>query len=252
VRACFTDFITHFQFSFMRLSSVFRRSLWLALPAMLAFSSCSDDSDSPAPDQARVRFVHDIVAASTVPVKGYVGTQEVATLNYGQSSAYTNVAVGAQDIKVTASQTSAVLNTVNRSLTKGTSYSVFAYASGTGATPLVTEDNLTVPGSGKAKIRLVNLGVGTATAVGLSRVQGTGFAPITTADVTYGTASSFVETDAGAVALFLTSNGSPTTPLITPNPKTLTAGKIYTVVIRGTNTPLTNDQEFKVDFIENN
>jgi hypothetical protein len=236
----------------MHLSSFFRRSLWLALPAALVFSSCSDDSDSPAPDQARVRFAHDIVAASTVPVKGTVGTQDIATLNYGQSSAYTNVAVGAQDIKVMASQTSAVLNTVNRTLVKGTSYTVFAYATGSGATPLITEDNLTAPASGKAKIRLVNLGVGTATAVGLSRVQGTGFTPITTADVTYGTASSFVETDAGPVSMFLTSNGNPTTPLITPNPKTLTAGKIYTLVIRGTTTPLTNDQNLALDFIENN
>ena len=189
----------------MRLSSFFRRSLWLALPATLAFSSCSDDSDSPAPDQARVRFVHDIYSAYAVPIKAFLGTTEKATLTYGQSSAYTSVGVGAQDIKITASQTGAALSSVSSSFSKDASYSVFAYTSGTGATPLVTEDNLTAPAANKAKIRIVNLGLGTpTTGIGLSRVQGTGFTRVT-ADATYGTASAFVETDAGAVPLFLTS-----------------------------------------------
>ncbi|MGY3091143.1 hypothetical protein ACVWYF_004209 [Hymenobacter sp. UYAg731] len=242
----------------MKTSFVFRRAIQAILPATLLLAACSK-SDTPAPaapDQARVQFVHDIVSASTVPVKALVGTQEVATLNYSQNSAYTGVAVGAQDIKINASQTGTALAVVNKTLAKDVNYSVFAYRSGTAAAPvapLVTEDNLTAPASGKAKIRLVNLGIGTATlGVGLSRVQGTGFASITTADVLYGAASSFTETDAGPVAIFLTSGGAPTTPLITPNPKTLTAGKIYTVVIRGTDTPLTNDQALTVDFIENN
>lgn len=244
----------------MKASFVFRRAIQALLPATLLLAACSK-SDTPAPapavvDQARVQFVHDIVSASTVPIKGLVGTKEIAALNYGQGSAYTTVAIGAQDIKVNASQTGTALAVVNKTLVKDVNYSVFAYRSGTVAAPvapLVTEDNLTAPASGKAKIRLVNLGIGTATAgVGLSRIQGTGFASITAADVLYGAASSFTETDAGPVAIFLTSGGAPTTPLITPNPKTLTAGKIYTVVIRGTDTPLTNDQSLTVDFIENN
>ena len=243
----------------MKTPFILRRAFQAMIPAVLLLASCGKDDDpatTPAPDQARVRFVHDIVSASTVPVKALVGTQEVATLNYGQNSAYTAVPVGAQDIKINASQTGTALAQVNRTLAKDVNYSVFAYRSGTSTAPvapLVTEDNLTAPSSGKAKIRLVNLGIGTAaTGLGLSRVQGTGFASITTADVLYGAASSFTETDAGPVAIFLTNGGAPTTPLITPNPKTLTAGKIYTVVVRGTDTPLTSDQSLTVDFIENN
>ena len=241
----------------MKAPVLFRRSVLALLPAVLLFSACSKKDDPVVtPDQAGVLFVHDIVSASTVAVKTYVGTQETATLNYGQNSGYVKVPVGAQDLKINASQTNAALAAVNRVLAKDVNYSVFAYRAGTAsapAAPLVTEDNLTAPtGTNKAKIRLVNLGIGTAAAVGLARVAGTSFVAITTADVAYGANSAFVETDAGSVQLFLTSGGLPTIPLILPNPKTLTAGKIYTVVIRGTDTPLTNDQSLTVNFIENN
>lgn len=240
----------------MKPSTFLRSAFGALLPATLLLAACGKkDTPAPTPDQAGVRFVHDIASASAVPVKTYVGTQETATLNYGQSSGYVRVPIGPQDLKINASQTNTALSTINRTLVKDVSYSVFAYRSGTVAAPvapLVTEDVLTAPGANKAKLRLVNLGIGTAAAVGLSRVAGTTFVAITPADVAYGAASAFAETDAGSVQLFLTSNGLPTTPLIMSNPRTLTAGKIYTVVIRGTDTPLTPDQSLVVDFIENN
>lgn len=238
------------------LATTFRHLLLAtALPAAFAFSACGNDDDDPvAPQQGKVLVVH-AAASAPVKVKVLIDDKEVKELNYGENSGYQTVQAGSRSVKINVASngTNAIATTQN--VVKDKTYSVFAYspASQTGsAAGLAVEDDLTAPTAGKAKIRLVHVALGAPSPVTLNKSETTGNPTVLAQNVSFGNASAFTEVAAGDASLYLSgSSGSPIPPFIN---KSLTAGKIYTVVVQGSTTAGTIDPSLgvKVTFIENN
>ena len=243
----------------------FRSSLLLAaLPAVLAMSACSKDDNTPAAQQGRVLFSHD-AAAANVRVKALIKGAEVGQLNYGENSAYVTTNADTATVRIdVASDNSRAAKTSFR-IEGDKSYSVFAYspsASIGSAALLSTEDDLTAPASGQAKVRLVHLAVNAPTPVRLnvpSAVPG-GTGTDVTDDVAFGKASNFVAINAGSPTLVINSTGTPRQQVLAVGdgkggntPKNFEAGKIYTIVVSGiggAGVPVA--QQPRVSIIQNN
>lgn len=225
------------------LTSQLSRSFVLAaLPAALAFSSCSDDDKSdPTPDQGRVLISH-AAASANVQVKALLNDTEVGQLTYGQSSAYLTVNAGSPTLKInnSANQTAA-----SKAITiaKDQSYSVFAYApTATSVDVKAFADDLTAPAAGQAKIRVVHLAFGAPSPVKLSQQTVAGATDVPGVSVPFEGASAFTPIPAGSYNLLITT-GAASVPVVAVGDGTGTglatatknyeAGKIYTVVVRG-------------------
>jgi hypothetical protein len=245
----------------MRLSSFFRRSLWLALPAALAFSSCSDDSE-PAPAQGRINTYH-AAASANIGLKVLFDDTEKSTITYGNNTGYQTLSAGSHTLKVNVASSGANVLTQPVTVEKDKSYSYFVYAnSNTTQAGLLTTDDLTAPTSGKAKIRLVNVGQGGANPVKLSTTVAA-VADIPGTEAAFGAASSFVEILPGSYNVAVTTGASSTTVTNgnvgngmgagTVANKTYEAGKIYTVIYRGiTGTTVPAELQPKVFIIQHN
>lgn len=228
------------------LTSLFRPAVLLAaLPAVLAFSACSNDDDdnsTPTPDQGKVLISH-AAASANIPVKALVNDTEVAQLTYSQTTnGYLNVNAGSPTLKInnSANQTAA---TQQVTIAKDQNYSVFAYAPTATTVGLAAfTDDLTAPASGQAKVRIVHLALNAPTPVKLSQLTVAGATDVPNASAVFGAASAFVSIPATSYNLLVTT-GSASTPVVvvgdgTGNSsptasKNYEAGKIYTVVVRG-------------------
>ncbi|SNR45708.1 DUF4397 domain-containing protein [Hymenobacter mucosus] len=229
-----------------------RAALFAALPAAVAFSSCSDDDDSPAtPDQARIMAVH-VAPNANVKVSVLADDAAIKELNYGESTGYQPLTTGSRVFKVNVTGTTTTVATTTQTISKDKNYSLFAYSPSNTANsigPLWVEDDLTAPASGKAKIRVMHLGLGAASPLTLYRTESTGTATLLLPNISFGNASAFTEIDATTSNLYLANSSN--VPVILINSKALTAGKIYTLLIRGSASGLTSDLQIKADFIEN-
>ena len=244
-------------YSTMTTFPTFRRAILALLPATLLLASCSKDDEPVAPvvDQGSVLFVN-AAASNPVSIKAFVNNEEKATLAYGSAtSGYQAVPTGTPTIKIdnaASAGTSFFSQTVT--VAKDQRYSYFVYSTSTDATVVpagfLVADDLTAPAAGKAKIRLVNVAFGypnPAGAISLSQSQPIGFLPITSA-VNFLGASNFVEINSGSANLLITTGTSPTgstvgavgdgtgtgTGATGTGTKNYEAGKIYTIVVRGT------------------
>lgn len=231
------------------ISSFLRPAALLAtLPAMLAFSACSDDDDA-TPQRGQVLLVH-AAAAAPVPVQPFINDVAAGSaLNYGQNTSYFAVNAGRPTFRINDGARPITGKEID--IAANQNYSVFAYspAATIGSAELIGfSDDLTAPAAGQAKIRLVHLGTGVASPVRLSvPALVVGNAPTDlTPDVSFSNASAFVSVTAGsAPALVVTTTGTPRTVILTvgdgsgsgTGSKTLEAGKIYTVLVRGIATP---------------
>ncbi len=230
------------------LATTFRHLLLAtALPAAFVFSACGDDDDDPvAPQQGKVLVVHAAPSANSA-VKVLVGDKEVGQATYGQSSSYVTVNAGAQAVKVNdASSNQTIINPApSITIEKDKNYSIFAYSPTTtlgsiGA--LTVPDDLTAPAAGKAKIRIVHLGLSAPSPVTLSLPAPTVGVTDIIPNVAFATTSAFVElapntynlsisTGSGATAVVEASVGDGTGT--GTGSKAYLAGKIYTVLVRG-------------------
>lgn len=226
----------------MSFSSTFRRPLLWALPAAVIFGACSkkDEPAAPAPDQANVLFVHAAPGAN-VAVKFLADDVQKAELAYGANSTYQTVLAGTgRTVKVNAGTTTAVTKTVD--FVKGQSYTFFAYtpAAGTGVDGLLLADDLTAPGAGTAKVRVVHLASGAPSPVRLSQSTVAGPVDVPNASAAFGAGSPLVSVPAGSYNLLITA-GTPSVTVLSVGDGTGTgtgtknyeAGKIYTVLVRG-------------------
>ncbi len=239
----------------MRLFPIFRQPLLAALPALLLAAACSKSDSTPAPDQGRVNAYH-MAASANVPLKFAVDAVDKGPLNYNGSSGYQNVNVGSHTLTFTvAGGAQAASKPVT--VEKGKSYSFFVYAvDAASADGLVTTDDLTAPAAattsspGKAKIRLVNLGQGTPSPLGLATTVA-GVSAISGTEAAFGTASPFVEILPGSYNVAVTNGATPVdrgnvgdgsgAGLVTPANYTYQAGKIYTIIYRGLTGTLVTD-----------
>jgi hypothetical protein len=210
-----------------------------ALTASLLFAcKKNNNNNTPQPD-ANVLLVNaspgDSAARDFYFNDSKLNTQPVV---YPANSGYLSIAPGGYTVKI------AEVNTINPQATgsinmgSAKSYSLFAYdtlLSGK-IKMFATEDNLTAPASGKAKVRFFDLSP-VNVAVDIYANDSLVFANRNYADnVADNSKGSFISVDAGTytVKLKLAGSGPNIAPLLTLSNNVFSAGKIYTVFAKGT------------------
>lgn len=207
------------------------RTLMVALLALAAVTivGCSDDDDdNPMASQAtsRVMVVHASPDAPDVDIL-IDGSTAVSGLLFAQSTGYVPLSSGSRDVKVRAVPTGDTVISASLTLEADKNYTVFAIDSVSSIEPLVFEDDLTAPASGKAHVRFVHLSPN-APAVDVAVTGG----PVLFGDVTFREVQGFTPVDAATYNLEVRLANQSTVVLPLPN-ITLNAGTIYTVYAKG-------------------
>lgn len=254
----------------MKTPFILRRAFQILLPATMLLAACSkkdEPAPTPAPSLGKVAIIN-AAANVNVAAKVLIDEAEKASLLYGQLASYQDVTSGARVFKVNGGTTT--LSTQTLTIDKDKTYSYFVYnpGPGNGTTGLLTTDELSAPAAGKAKIRLVHLGqglgtvggAGSATAINLSEAQTIGYAD-RIPNVAFGTASSFLEINAGTFNLAITTGTAPTNIFqfnvgdgtgSGTGTKNYVAGKIYTILVRGAESNLDATLKPKAYIVDNN
>ena len=252
----------------MKTIAIFRRTALALLPATLLLAACSK-SDTPAPapavDHGRVVFINAASHIAPITLKFLVDNSEKASLAYGTSSSYLDISTGAHPLQVTAGTQTAFTMTLAPDKDKNYTFVATPAVSSSAVNGLLFPDDLTAPTTGKARIRVINLGQSVSTPIRLSQVTSTVTGPIVADVVTnvgLNAASPFTEFAPGTYALSILDNTATasTTPLAQvgdgtgsgTGTKVYEAGKLYTVVVSGTNGSLNQDQKIKAFVSQNN
>jgi hypothetical protein len=192
------------------------------------FAACSDDENTVAPVQetALVKVIH---ASPDAPGVDLLVDNMVAgtNLTFPNNTGYLSVNSGTRNVKVNVTGTSTTVIEANLPIMTNKNYSVFAVNAVANLEPIVLEDDLSTPASGKAHVRFVHLSPD-APAVDITLTDGT----VVFGDYIFKEASAFTPLDAGTYNLQVRLAGTSTVVLDLPN-IALTAGKIYTVFAKG-------------------
>lgn len=216
-------------------TSFHRAFLFMALPAALAFTSCNDDDDNiAAPTEGRVMVTH-AAPYNNAEVDVLVNGDKKEDVEYGDETDYFGVTPGQQTFQVRVKSTQAQLLSSPLTIEASKNYSVFVYnPTATQGALLQLTDDLTAPAAGKAHIRFVNLGYD-APNVTLT-TQGAGATPLATNIAKLGN-SGFVPVDARSNVVLEVREAANGQATLLNKTVTLTAGKIYNVVLYGINSP---------------
>lgn len=200
-----------------------------AMAIALVSVGCSKDDNPTGPqvDQARVNVIHASPDAPGVDLLIDNVKVNNAPLTFPNSTGYLTVSAGLRNIKVNASGTNTSVINANLDLSSGVSYSVFATNVLSSIVPIVVQDNLAAPASGKAHVRFMHLSPN-APAVDITLTDGT----VVFANRAFGEYTAFTPLDAGTYNLQVRLAGTSTVVLNLPN-ITVANGKIYTVFARG-------------------
>lgn len=210
------------KFRHMMVSSV-------ALLSLLAITGCGNDDKSTAPQisNANVLVVHASPDAPGVDLLVDNVKVNSQPLTFPNNTGYLQITSGTRNIKVNASGTSTSVIDANLDLAADNSYSVFAIDSLASIRPLVLQDNLATPASGKSHVRFIHLSPN-APAVDITLSDGT----VVFGDKAFSQYTPFTPLDAGTYHLQVRLAGTSTVVLDLPG-ITLVSGKIYTVFAKG-------------------
>ncbi len=221
-----------------------------AICSVVLFASCSKDETEAS---ASIMFVN--VSPNGANIDASVGGSVVASnIAYPNNSGYKTVATGTQNIKVTQSTGGAEVLNGSFSFESGAYYSFYVVDSSHERKATIVRDDLSAPSAGKAKIRILHLAPD-APAVNIS-ITGSGSAAITSNNRTFNDVAtnaafgSFTEVDAAGLTIQANSVAT-TTNIFTLPVATLTAGKIYTIIIKGFPTG-TGTQQLGLQVIQHN
>ena len=206
--------------------------IW-AIAALSVFAtSCSEDEDDTANQQARVMVVHASPNAPAVDVR-VNNTVAASNLAFPSNTQYLNVNAGAANFKVSPTGTTNYVIDATVNLEANKNYSVFAIDSVSKIKAAVVSDDLTAPASGKAHVRFFHFSAN-APAVDIAVTGGAVlFSNRKFNDqATNASLASFTPLNAGTYNLEVRAAGTNTVVLALPN-ISLTAGKIYTVFAKG-------------------
>ncbi len=192
------------------------------------FMSCEKSDKTVETSQANVLVVHASPDAPSVDLLVDSVKVNTAALTFPSNTGYLKVNSGTRNIKVNVTGTTTTVINANLALTKDKSYSIFAVDSVANITPLVIEDDLTTPQSGKAHVRFIHLSPD-APAVDIA-VASTG--AVVFGNKAFKEYTAFTPLDAGTYNLDVRVAGTSTVALVLPS-ITLEAGKIYTVFAKG-------------------
>ena len=220
-----------------------------AVSAIVSLSACVKDepvTPTPAEEKGKVMVIHASPNAPAVDV--LVDDAKVLTaVPFGTASTYLSVKAGSRNIKVNATGTTSSVINASVPVAKDKNYSIFAGNVLASITPLVFEDNLATPASGKAHIRVIHLSPD-APAVDVAVTGGAVLIP----NLAFKQGTAFTPLPAATYNLELRVAGTTTVALTIPN-VALAAGKIYTVYAKGYLTPPAgNTNRLSVGVIANN
>jgi len=204
----------------------------------MVFTACSDNDDVDSGESSQVKIVNASEASTSQDF--YLNDRKVNSsgIAYGGSEGYISTKSG-NDQEAEFRTAGSVTANSEVDLKGNKNYTFFLHGEGTATRILTTEDDLTAPAEGKAKIRFVHLSSAVNQSVdinvgGNKLVSGLGFNSTT----------SFMPIDGGLQLFRVFAAGSNSNP-IELNLSALSAGRIYTVVISGssniTATLLTNN-----------
>jgi hypothetical protein len=202
----------------------------LTFVAVLSLAACSDDENTTAPTptpKANVLVVH---ASPDAPGVDLLVDNTVAgtNLTFPNNTGYLQVNAGTRNVKVNVTGTSTTVIQANLNLMENKSYSVFAVNQVSAIEPLVFEDNLTSPASGKAHVRFIHLSPN-APAVNITLTDGT----IVFGNVSFKGSVDFTPLNAATYNLQVRDAATNQTVVLELPNITLQAGKIYTVFAKG-------------------
>lgn len=204
----------------------FLAALFIASSAVF-FTGCDDKEEEM--DMAKVLVVHASPDAPGVDILVDDTKVNSSALTFPNNTAYLDVEAGQRNIKVNVSGSSPVVTAINANVTfaKDKNYSVFAGNSVANIEPLLFEDNLTAPATGKAHVRFIHLSPD-APAVDVALAGGAAVFP----NIAFKSGTAFTPLDAGTYNLEVRVAGTQTVALPLPG-IVLEAGKIYTVFAKG-------------------
>lgn len=221
--------------------------LLLAVMPALILTSCDDDDDEiTIDDMSQVLVVHASPDAPGVDLLVDNTKVNASPLTYPNNTGYLDVESGRRNIKVNAAGTTTTVIDANLDLEKDMSYTVFAANTLSAIEPVVLEDDLTAPASGKAHVRFVHLSPD-APAVDIAVTGG----PVLISNSAFKSATAFTPVDAAAYNLEVRLAGTQTVVLTVPNVQ-LANGRIYTIFAKGfVSPPAGNNNSLGAEIIVN-
>ena len=251
----------------MRAFPTFRRTVRFLLPVAVLLTACGKKDDKPAPaqpDQGKVLFINAASHIAPITLKFVVNNSEKASLSYGTGSTYQAVQTGSQAVQVKAGSQDALAQSITVDKDKNYTFVATPAATSSSVGGLLFPDDLTAPAATKARIRVINLGQSVAVPIRLSQITTTAGGPVVVDIVTNvdaNKASAFVEFTPDKYALSILESTDSRGKTIAEvgdgsgsgtGMKTYEAGKIYTVLVSGTQGSLNGDQKLKAFVLQNN
>lgn len=204
----------------------------LAFAALLLVASCGKKNNDPEPipvtQVAKVMFVNGCIDSGPLKVSvNNTTASNIAGVNYLTNTSYSDVAPGSQvHIAFQLPNSNSKLPEVTHDFAVNNYYSVFAAGVITSPSTFVTNDDLTAPPAGMAKVRFVNLSpdnLNESIYVGSTKID---------SNITYKGTTSFVPVVAGTHRVFVQDPANPPSAQYLDQ-QVFTAGKIYTVILAG-------------------
>jgi len=218
-----------------------------SIALVLLLASCLDDDDrqnQPVP-LAYVSIYHGSPNAPELDV--LVDDKAINRLEFTDYTGYLNFYTGDRNFKINPFNASNALVDTTINFVDGGFYSVFIVNDLSSVEALAVRDSASSPGSGKAKVRFINLSPD-APALDLSSTENS--APVFTSQA-FKKPSEFLEVDAKEYAFDVKTSGG-TDSLVSVSDVELREGNFYTIIVRGfANPPAGNNNELSVEVIRN-
>lgn len=197
-----------------------------AVLLVIGFASCKKENFEVTPISA-ISFVN--ASASSPNLGVYIGGNKVQTLNndpfnFGTYYSYSNAYSGEREISFNEGADKKITGKVT--LVDGMLYSVFLAGKWPQAEIVLLEDKLSVPATGKANIRFVNMGQDAGT---LDLTNGT----TVISSKAYKAASEFIAVDVNSPFNFSIKNSGSADVLVTMPAVSLEMGRNYTIWAKG-------------------
>ena len=205
---------------------------FLLLSSVILFSACKKDSSDPAPtpSKARVMFGHTTIGVDSLKLQLNNATlTSVPGLGFGTYTNYVEVDPGSTKVSFNLLNAGTiVLDSTTTNFATNGYYSVFTTGVVTSPNIVITTDDLSAPPAGSAKVRFINLSpenLNESLYIGPTKLD---------SNISFGKATQF-HTIAAGTQVVLVQDPSPTKAyLVRSASQAFAVGKIYTVVLYGT------------------
>lgn len=223
---------------------VYKSSVFIAFAVLLfGLSSCKTNIPTDAPlGNARLLLVNASPSSSTINFYWTGNKLNTIPLVYGNTTGYRTLTSGVREVQIKANLTNKLLATNTIKVKQDSSYSFFVYEANNTVATVTGLDDLSIPSTGNAKIRLVNLSAGLSSA-DLLISNG----PELASSISFGSIGTYQELKAGTYNFDLRLHGSNNILLTIPNVR-LDNSKIYTIwsggTVKGNSTTALSTQVF--------